>query len=110
MEAPPSEQWGGMVGNGYANTATTLWRQSRNQKAMGAPPFYPTEDACIYTENVNWREHDAETGIGIGGAIATPHGTISLRLHNKIRVDMTIDRAVRVLNFKVRNFEKLNYE
>lgn len=34
-------------------------------------------------------------------AIATPHGTMSLRLHNRIRVDLTLDRSVRVINFKV---------
>lgn len=62
-----------------------------------ATPYYTTEEACLYTEN--WREH--ETDASAGGAVATPHGTISLRLRNRIRVDMTVDRAVRVINFKV---------
>ncbi|KAL1123350.1 hypothetical protein AAG570_002435, partial [Ranatra chinensis] len=35
-----------------------------------------------------------------GLATATPHGTISLRLAHRIRIDITIDRAVRILNFK----------
>lgn len=48
----------------------------------------------------NWREHDAADA-SVGGVVATPHGIISLRLHNRVRVDMTIDRAVRVINFKV---------
>lgn len=34
-------------------------------------------------------------------AIATPHGTISLCLPHRMRVDITIDRAVRLINFKV---------
>lgn len=71
-----------------------LWRQAR--KSIGGP-YYVSDEAPVYTEN--WREHDADTGVG--GAVATPHGTISLRLHNRIRVDMTVDRAVRVINFKV---------
>uniref|UniRef100_A0ABD2WLE5 Uncharacterized protein n=1 Tax=Trichogramma kaykai TaxID=54128 RepID=A0ABD2WLE5_9HYME len=41
----------------------------------------------------NWS--DAEAGL-----LATPHGTISLRLRNKIRVDLTVDRAVRLINWK----------
>jgi len=77
---------------GYSGSVA-IWRQAR--KSIG--PYYAAEEASIYAEN--WREHDAD--VGVGGAVATPHGTISLRLHNRIRVDMTIDRAVRVINFKV---------
>lgn len=66
-----------------------MWRQPRNSKTIA--PYY--EETCIYAEN--WREHDTDAAI-----VTTPHGTISLRLHNRIRVDMTIDRAVRVINFK----------
>lgn len=47
----------------------------------------------------NWRELDLEPGIG--AAVATPHGTISLRLHHRVRVDMTIDHAIRIINLKV---------
>jgi len=80
-----------------------IWRQAR--KSIG--PYYAAEEASIYAEN--WREHDAD--VSVGGAVATPHGTISLRLHNRIRVDMTIDRAVRVINFKVLyKIYKTNYK
>ncbi|EZA54702.1 hypothetical protein DMN91_007330 [Ooceraea biroi] len=90
---PPAEQWSSLGGaTGYSGSAA-IWRQAR--KSIGGP-YYAAEEASIYTEN--WREHD--TDAGVGGAVATPHGTISLRLHNRIRVDMTIDRAVRVINFK----------
>lgn len=108
-ETPPSDQWGGGGGGGGGGTGTTgnnvysstalNWRQPRNSKSIPST-YYAADDsptACIYTEN--WRDHDNEAIAG--GAIATPHGTISLRLHNRIRVDMTIDRAVRVINFKV---------
>lgn len=37
-----------------------------------------------------------------GSAVATPHGIMSLRLHDGVRVDMSVDRAVRVINLKVR--------
>lgn len=97
LEAPLSEQWTGLAGNGYSNTPATLWRQPRNSKSILPLSYQPAEETCGYSEN--WRDHEAENGIG--GAIVTPHGTILLRLHNKIRVDMTIDRAIRVINFKV---------
>ncbi|XP_071870879.1 wurstfest [Bombus fervidus] len=89
FEAPPSEQWGGLAGTTAFSNSTALWRQPRNSKTIA--PYY--EETCLYAEN--WREHDTDAAI-----VATPHGTISLRLHNRIRVDMTIDRAVRVINFK----------
>lgn len=94
-----SEQWNGMSQSGgmYSSSgAPTIWRQLRNSKSNGAQ-FYATEETFVYTDN--WREHENDTGVG--GAVATTHGTISLRLHNRIRVDMTVDRAVRVINFKV---------
>lgn len=94
-DAPPTEQW-----NGMANSATysvpNVWR-SRTPKPMNLA-YYGSED--IGYANDSWREH--ETDAVIGGAIATPYGTISLRLHNRIRIDMTVDKAVRVINFKVR--------
>nr|XP_033336555.1 uncharacterized protein LOC117226394 isoform X2 [Megalopta genalis] len=89
FEAPPTEQWGGLNNNSAFSNSTALWRQPRNSKIIS--PYY--EETCVYAEN--WREHDTEATI-----VATPHGTISLRLHNRIRVDMTVDRAVRVINFK----------
>ncbi|KAG7210406.1 hypothetical protein KM043_011938 [Ampulex compressa] len=95
FEGPPAEQWGGMGAASTFPNSTAIWRQPRNPKALSTP-YYSTEDSCVYTEN--WREQDTESGVG--GAVVTPHGTISLRLRNRIRVDMTIDRAVRVINFK----------
>ncbi|XP_024945082.1 uncharacterized protein LOC107271848 [Cephus cinctus] len=95
FETPPSEQWSAISGTGFSTTTGSIWRQPRNPK-HSATSYYTGEESCVYTEN--WREHD--TDAGVGGAVATPHGTISLRLHNRIRVDMTIDRAVRVINFK----------
>ncbi|KAL6259994.1 uncharacterized protein LOC105425554 [Pogonomyrmex barbatus] len=92
---PPAEQWSGLGGVTAYSGSAAIWRQAR--KSIGGP-YYAAEEASIYTEN--WREHDADIGVGVGGAIATPHGTISLRLYNRIRVDITIDRAVRVINFK----------
>ncbi|XP_070172742.1 uncharacterized protein Fest [Polyergus mexicanus] len=90
---PPAEQWNGLNGGTAYSGSAAIWRQPR--KSIGGP-YYATDEASIYTEN--WREHD--TDAGVGSVVATPHGTISLRLHNRIRVDMTIDRAVRVINFK----------
>ncbi|XP_012273853.1 uncharacterized protein LOC105696186, partial [Orussus abietinus] len=94
FDSPPADQWGTAAAAAFS-TSAAIWRQSRNPKPLAAP-YYATEEACVYTEN--WREHEPDAGVG--GALATPHGTISLRLHNRIRVDMTIDRAVRVINFK----------
>ncbi|PNF32407.1 hypothetical protein B7P43_G10079, partial [Cryptotermes secundus] len=47
------------------------------------------EDWCDYAQ-----EPSAIT------AMTTPYGNISLRLHSQVRVDMTIDRAVRITDFK----------
>ncbi|XP_014467882.1 PREDICTED: uncharacterized protein LOC106740923 isoform X1 [Dinoponera quadriceps] len=94
---PPADQWSGLGGtatSAYSGSAA-IWRQAR--KSIAGGPYYATEEASIYTEN--WREHDAADA-SVGGVVATPHGTISLRLHNRIRVDLTVDRAVRVINFK----------
>ena len=104
----PTDQWIGMGGGGAAAFPVSpgIWRQPRNLKPMSAPYYGDEGGGCLYAGD-NWRDyqHDNEIGTssGGGGAIATPHGTISLRLHNRIRVDMTIDRAVRVINFKVRS-------
>nr|KAF7407098.1 hypothetical protein H0235_014754 [Vespula pensylvanica] len=95
FETPPADQWSGITGATTYSSSAAIWRQPRTPKTM-ATPYYTTEEACLYTEN--WREH--ETDASAGGAVATPHGTISLRLRNRIRVDMTVDRAVRVINFK----------
>ncbi|KAJ9585084.1 hypothetical protein L9F63_020573, partial [Diploptera punctata] len=98
FDAPPSEQWAGCLippqtGTGFSNNAAaTIWRQSRGTTKPLQAPYYSTEESCE-----NWREHDQEQGAGV--AIATPHGTMSLRLHDCVRVDMTIDRAVRIINF-----------
>lgn len=114
----PADQWigvggGGGGGGGAGFTSTPgIWRQPRNPKPI--TPYYTSEEGgCLYAGD-NWRDHqqhDNEIGNGAGGtsggAVATPHGTISLRLRNRIRVDMTIDRAVRVINFKVR-FSTIN--
>ncbi|XP_034239037.1 protein enabled homolog [Thrips palmi] len=64
-------------------------------------PFFPADEPCIYSE---WREscpwRETEAAGASGTAVATPHGTMSLRLHDRIRVDMSVDRAVRVINLK----------
>lgn len=104
----------GSGGGNYPSSAASVWRQTRNSKSQ---TYYGGEESgggggCLYAGD-NWRgadhQHDIDTDVGImgtgvgsnGGAMATPHGTISLRLRNRIRVDMTIDRAVRIINFKV---------
>ncbi|XP_014607189.1 PREDICTED: uncharacterized protein LOC106788445 [Polistes canadensis] len=96
FETPPADQWNGITGATTYSSSAAIWRQPRTPKSI-ATPYYTAEEACVYTEN--WREHES-TDASAGGAIATPHGTISLRLRNRIRVDMTVDRAVRVINFK----------
>ncbi|CAH0548540.1 unnamed protein product [Brassicogethes aeneus] len=35
-----------------------------------------------------------------GGTTITPHGVISLRLHDRIRVDISLERAIRIVNLK----------
>ncbi|XP_044735291.1 uncharacterized protein LOC123297613 isoform X2 [Chrysoperla carnea] len=66
---------------------------------LSAVNFYNTDEMQHYTAIDNWRDHELLEP-STGGAMATPHGTITLRLHDRVRVDMTLDRAVRVVNFK----------
>jgi hypothetical protein len=40
--------------------------------------------------------------------IATSNGTISLLLRHQVRVDMTVDRGIRVTNFKVSDLSTVN--
>ncbi|KAI4491325.1 hypothetical protein M0802_010258, partial [Mischocyttarus mexicanus] len=97
FETPPADQWNGITGATTYSSSAAIWRQPRTTPKTIATSYYTAEEACVFTEN--WREHGS-TDTSAGGAIATPHGTISLRLRNRIRVDMTVDRAVRVINFK----------
>jgi len=122
---PVVEQWAPAVPAGAPMApAAPLWRQPRPAVTakMGAPPpqaipqglpqglpqgppppapavFYPADEACVYTDA--WRDADP-TLPPAGMAYTTPNGIMSLRLHGSVRVDMTVDRAVRVINFKVR--------
>ncbi|XP_043493296.1 uncharacterized protein LOC122518422 [Polistes fuscatus] len=96
---PPADQWNGITtsATNYSSSGA-IWRKSRTPKTIPAQ-FYPTDESCVYPDN--WREqHETDVGGTARGALTTPHGTISLRLRNRIRVDMTVDRAVRVINFK----------
>ncbi|XP_013147274.1 PREDICTED: uncharacterized protein LOC106110108 [Papilio polytes] len=71
------------------------WRAPLQRKA----PFYPGDD--IYHADT-WR--DLEVTDVAGGArynaSVTPHGTVCLRLRDRVKVDMTVDGAVRVTNAK----------
>ncbi|XP_049853107.1 uncharacterized protein LOC126334677 isoform X2 [Schistocerca gregaria] len=59
---------------------------------------YPYVDAGENRTQENWREPDAD--VGIGAAVATSHGTISLWLRERVRIDMTVDQAIRIINRK----------
>ncbi|XP_037875160.1 uncharacterized protein LOC101736715 isoform X2 [Bombyx mori] len=71
------------------------WRAPLQRKA----PFYPGDD--IYHADT-WRELEVTDVMGGAGynASVTPHGTICLRLRDRVKVDMTMDGAVRVTNAK----------
>ncbi|KAI8430656.1 hypothetical protein MSG28_000857 [Choristoneura fumiferana] len=70
------------------------WRAPLQRKA----PFYPGDD--IYHADT-WRELEVTEVGGAGyNASVTPHGTVCLRLRDRVKVDMTIDGAVRVTNAK----------
>jgi hypothetical protein len=59
----------------------------------------------IYLQE-DWCDHAQEpTAIT---AITTAYGNMSLRLHSQVCVDMTIDRAVRIIDFKVNYFSVVN--
>lgn len=54
----------------------------------------------------NWCECDIEPCGRM--AVATAYGTISLLLRDQVRVDMTVDRGIRVINFKVSDLSTVN--
>ncbi|XP_022902731.1 uncharacterized protein [Onthophagus taurus] len=52
----------------------------------------------LYIEEYNhdvWHEDGA-----MGGPSVTPQGIITLRLHDRVRVDISLDRAIRVVNMR----------
>ncbi|EEB19334.1 conserved hypothetical protein [Pediculus humanus corporis] len=87
-----SDQW----------NSSSRWRQLRSagSKPTVVAPFFPNEDGppSIYADK--WREITDATEPSPGAAIATATGIMSLRLHDRLRVDMTIDKAIRVINVK----------
>ncbi|XP_075210361.1 wurstfest [Lycorma delicatula] len=103
LDNPPSEQWTAGLLPAPTTTPYTPSNASTTTSALWRPPpppprlhkfgFIPPNESLLYT---SWREMESMEP----AAIATPHGTMSLRLHNRIRVDMTLDRSVRVINFK----------
>ncbi|XP_014205097.1 uncharacterized protein LOC106636997 [Copidosoma floridanum] len=105
---PSKEQWSQLSAGFLANIPAILWRQQQHRhhrqyqypqstKYLGFSKLYPSKETCGYTESLS-REHEPKTGLS--SAIVTSHGTISLWLHNEIRLDITIDRAVRIINLK----------
>ncbi|GLV36908.1 wurstfest [Carabus blaptoides fortunei] len=68
---------------GSVSLPNTSWRNRTIPRTIWI------EEPC--TEN----RQDEPLGSGV-----TTHGIISLRLHDNIRVDMTLDRAIRIMNYK----------
>ncbi|KAK9505301.1 hypothetical protein O3M35_009389 [Rhynocoris fuscipes] len=66
-----------------------IWRYPRTHKFF---PFYAMDDSCVY----QYEDQEATPG----SAVATAHGTVSLRLNHKMRVDLTVDKAIRIINLK----------
>ncbi|BES92068.1 Hypothetical protein NTJ_04876 [Nesidiocoris tenuis] len=106
-EGPSNESWPGIYSapglglyraGGYAHP---IWRQPRQSKLH---PYFPVGDESSYfypmTYGSDFIPYDPDPEGIPGSAVATPHGTISLRLNHKMRVDLTIDRAIRIINFK----------
>jgi hypothetical protein len=54
----------------------------------------------------DWCDHAQEPNAIT--AITTPYGNMSLRLHSQVCVNMTIDRAVRIIDFQVNYFSVVN--
>lgn len=98
-----------------SSSSQPLWRTAAARAGKCPTGLYPGDD--LYPKETSWRDPISEVALesnppplGIpnapssmgmtGGASATPHGTISVRLRERIRVDLTIDKAIRVINFK----------
>ncbi|GLG98214.1 Uncharacterized protein GBIM_04812, partial [Gryllus bimaculatus] len=76
-----------------AGSPTQLWRPTRSPTKP--VPYYPTDDSGLFSES--WRESESPDASPV---VVTASGTISLRLRDRVRVDLTVDRAVRVINLK----------
>ncbi|XP_063221163.1 uncharacterized protein LOC134530344 [Bacillus rossius redtenbacheri] len=111
--ASPLDSWGGVLASlpsvpslGAPPAAVPLWRSqsagtlpslpSLPKPWQHAPVVYAADADC----GENWREQYVPKTPGAGSAVVTPHGTICLRLPYHIRVELTVDRAVRIVNFK----------
>lgn len=76
-----------------AALSAPIWRNSSRTSNKAYPYLSPPEESYVFQE--------MEGDFGLPRiAMATPHGTVSLRLSHRMRVDITIDRAVRLINFK----------
>lgn len=73
---------------------------SNNPKQAITYPSRSDEDSTYQTIWKELNRNDALQDFNVG-AVATPYGTISLRLHNRLRVEMSLDRAIRITNFEV---------
>jgi len=79
--------------NSYSSPSNGSWRYRAEKPYSNAPPHHQDDHPFYYSAE---QEHK-ETPVA---AEATPYGTICIRLAHRIRVDMTIDRAIRVINLK----------
>ncbi|XP_018318579.1 uncharacterized protein LOC108732336 isoform X2 [Agrilus planipennis] len=59
------------------------------------PRIVPCKNYFIDEYNEIWHDDTA-----IGGCSISPHGVITLRLHDRVRVDISLDRSIRVVNNK----------
>lgn len=94
-EAPPAEAWSPCLMSG--STACPVYNSWRQNITAATPPK-------VFTPNYNdseefGREYDDSNNYG-SSAIATTHGILSLRLNHGMRVDLTTDQAVRIINFQ----------
>jgi len=58
------------------------------------------QNAFAFDEDLHWRGEPIEE-LAMG-ALVTAQGIISVRLHSSLRVDITVDKAIRIINHKSR--------
>ncbi|XP_046388012.1 uncharacterized protein LOC124157381 isoform X2 [Ischnura elegans] len=119
FDSPPLEQWNGILPHPSASSASVLtasiplWRKPKSQSShkLQQIPYFSSEETLGFP---NWSEHDEQgwngaslpsalpaSNVGLPvGVLCASGGMLSLALSETMRLDMTIERSIRIVNYQ----------